>query len=65
MYITIDRFEGQYAVAELEDGTLLNVPRRLFPAAKEGDVVRINVDPEKTQAKRNEVKNLTDKLFRD
>ncbi len=26
MYIVIDRFEGEYAVLELEDGTFVTVP---------------------------------------
>ena len=65
MYITIDRFEGQYAVAELENGSFLNVPRVLFPTAAEGDVVLIRVDQEATQARKKEVQNLLNKLFKD
>lgn len=38
----IDRFEGEYAVIETEDG-MINVNREFLPAdAREGDVVTIN-----------------------
>ena len=65
MYITIDRFEGQYAVAELEDGSFLNVPRALFPTAGEGDVILIRIDKEATQARKSEAQSLVNKLFKD
>ena len=42
MRVIIDRFEGGYAVAEL-DGKMLNVPRELFAGAKEGDAIEITV----------------------
>lgn len=65
MYVTIDRFSGQIAVVELEDGTHLDVPRALFPTAKEGDVICIAIDQEKTAAKKSQVQSLIDKLFKD
>ena len=42
MRVIIDRFEGNIAVVELEE-QMLNVPRALFPGAKEGDAVEITV----------------------
>ena len=42
MRIIIDRLEGDYAVAELGE-QMLNLPRVLFPNAKEGDTVEITV----------------------
>ncbi len=42
MRIIIDRFEGDIAVVEL-DNEMLNVPRGLFPGAREGDAVEITV----------------------
>ncbi len=65
MYITIDRFEGQYAVAELDDGTFLNVPRRLFPTAAEGDVILIRIDRDETLSRQAEAQELINKLFKD
>ena len=41
MRVIIDRFEGDIAVVEL-DGETLNVPRALFPDAREGDTVELN-----------------------
>jgi len=37
MRITIDRFEGNYAVVELPDKSTWSVPKELFPGAVEGD----------------------------
>ena len=35
----IDRFEGEFAVLEKEDGGTIDVPKTQIPDAKEGDVV--------------------------
>ena len=32
MRVIIDRFEGDYAVVELEDGSMVNMPKSLVPA---------------------------------
>jgi len=41
MKFIIDRLEGDFAVLEAEDKTMLDVPRSLLPAdAKEGDCLR-------------------------
>lgn len=64
--LVIDRFEGDFAVIELEGGTVIDVPRWLLPAgASEGDViivqppesdsadtVTLRVDPDATAASR-------------
>ena len=42
MRVIIDRFEGEFAVVELNE-KLFNVPRELFAQAKEGDAVEITV----------------------
>ena len=50
MKITIDRFEGDFAVLELPDGKFINVPKVLFCDAKEGDrfeIQRLNEDTDK------------------
>ena len=41
MNYSIDRFEGECAVLEKEDGTFLNVLRKFLPQeAKEGDMLQ-------------------------
>ena len=67
MKVIIDRFEGDFAVCEKKDRTMLNVKRdKLPPYAKEGDILNINGDvitvDSATTAKR---KNTVSKLFAD
>lgn len=65
MIITIDRFEGDIAVIETESGEIYNIPRALVPDAREGNAVRITVDREQTQSKKEEIEGLMDELFKD
>ncbi len=41
MQVTIDRFEGNWAVVEIEKGKFAKMPDVLIPDGKEGDVVLI------------------------
>ena len=43
MRVIIDRFEGEYAVVELEDGSMAYLAAKLLPGAREGDVVLIKI----------------------
>lgn len=63
MLITIDRFEGDYAVAELEDGTFADIPKQLFPNAKEGDIYSLERSGQAISERNKKIKRLTDKLF--
>ncbi len=63
MLLTIDRFEGEYAVAELEDGRFADIPKILFPDAKEGDVYSIEKSKKSTAELHTKIKRLSDKLF--
>lgn len=54
MRVIIDRFEADYAVVELEDGSMAHMAVKLLPGAREGDVVEIKVDREET-ARRKEL----------
>lgn len=65
MEVIIDRFEGNYAVVEIEKGKLVNMPRILVPDAKEGDVIKIIVDKEATKKRQEHVKDLVNDLFID
>ena len=53
--VIIDRFEGEYAVVEMPDRSMVDVPRVLFGGAKVGDVVNITVDSEETQLRKADV----------
>ena len=63
MRVIIDRFEGDFAVCEKDDRSILNINRRDLPSdAKEGDVLnvdgyKINIDTDET-AKRKEMARL-------
>lgn len=65
MQITIDRFEGDFAIIELPDKSFLNIPRKLFDGAVEGDVVDITINAAETELRRKNVKKLMDELFID
>lgn len=40
----IDRFEGEYAVLETDDGTVILPKKELPPEAKEGDILVLKND---------------------
>ncbi|CDI48156.1 DUF3006 domain-containing protein [Clostridium tetani] len=66
----IDRFEEEYAVVELEDGSMLNLPKLEVPKeAKEGDVLLIkldvSIDYNKTEKLKKEIEELTKDLWED
>ena len=63
MKIIIDRFEGEYAVVEMEDRTMVNLPRVLLPGAKEGDIIRIEIDVEETEKRKREMEKRMDALW--
>ena len=65
MQVVIDRIEEDYIVVELEDGTIVDVPRVLIPGAKEGDLVDIYINRDDTDKKNKEVNRLMDDLFID
>ncbi len=65
MKVIIDRFEGDYAVVEIDVGKFVNMPKILIPNAKEGDVVEIIVNQEETQKRKEHIKDLMSNLFQD
>lgn len=65
MKVIIDRFEGDYAIVELDIGKVINVPKILFPNAKEGDVFKIEIDKEETNNRKNKIQGLINELFID
>ena len=63
--LIISRFEGDWAVIELEE-TSFNVPKTLLPQeAKEGDVINISisVDQEATASRKQQINELFKDLF--
>ena len=66
MEFVIDRFEGEFAVVELADGKIAELPKALLPiGAKEGDTVKIFVDEYKTIKREKEIKELMDDVWED
>ena len=65
MKVTIDRFEGAFAVVELPDKTFINVPKQLFSEAEESDVIDITIDKNETNERKKRISGLMDDLFRD
>lgn len=69
MKVTVDRFEGEYAVCEKEDRTMMNILIKDLPAGvKEGDVLLIEKDSIifdniETKKRKENIKNLMDKLW--
>lgn len=65
MQVIIDRFEGEYAVVETDNGNFVNLPKILVPDSHEGDVVDISINREETEKRSENIKNLMDDLFED
>lgn len=64
----IDRFEGEFSVIELDDGTMINMEINLLPKeAKEGYVLNltdeITINYEETEKRKKEIEELTEGLF--
>ncbi len=65
MYVTIDRFEGKFAVVELPDGRFANLPCALVPVgAGEGGVLKIEYDPAETERRQKQAQTLFDEVTR-
>jgi hypothetical protein len=69
MKVMIDRFEGDFAVCEKEDKTMIDIERRKIPAeAKEGDALlvegnKIIIDEEETKKREERIEDLTKDLW--
>lgn len=70
MKVTIDRFEGEFAVCEKPDRTLINVPKGKLPAgAREGDILimegeTIRLDTQATSKRKKDINRLMDDLWK-
>ena len=64
----IDRFEGEYAVVELQDGKLINIDKVKLPKGiEEGMVIHIlesiTIDIDETKKRKAEIEKLTEDLW--
>lgn len=70
MKVIIDRFEGNYAVCEKEDGNMINIERnKILEEAQEGDVLLITedeiiIDHAETKTRKKEIEALTKDLWK-
>jgi hypothetical protein len=70
MRVVIDRFEGDYAVCEKSDRTMVTIERKRLPkGVKEGDVLIIDgdivrFDESETKHRKEQVKKLMDELWK-
>ena len=65
MKVIIDRFEGEFAVVEIETGKCINIPKILIPNSKEGDVVNIGIDEKETEDRKKYIQDLMNNVFED
>lgn len=69
MEFVIDRFEGEFAVLEDENGSFQNIKKSLLPQnAKESDCVifkdgKYTISKEKTESLKQEIDDLMEDLF--
>ena len=63
--LIIDRFEGNYAVVETDDGVILMPHTELPKGAKEGDCLRLTVDGKGTSARKKRIEGMMNNLFKD
>ncbi|ACM59362.1 Protein of unknown function (DUF3006) [Caldicellulosiruptor bescii] len=61
--VVIDRFEGNFAIVELEGRKMVAVPIEIVPEdAKEGDVLVISIEVQSTQERKQRIKDLFESL---
>ncbi len=66
MEFVIDRFEGEFAIFELPDGKIVELPKVILPdGAKEGDIVKVIIDKNETKKSQKEIKELMVDVWED
>lgn len=64
MNFIIDRFEGDYAVVELENKDMIDIPRTILPVdAKEGDIINISIQETETENQKKRIQDKFNSLF--
>ena len=65
MNVIIDRFEGDFAVVELENKKIANMPQQLIPiGAEEGTVLTITINNDETEKRRAGISRLIKDLWK-
>lgn len=68
-YLSIDRFEGNFAICVDDDENIIKIKRTKIPKkAKEGDVLKVlngvyEIDDKETKIRKKEMYDLQDELF--
>jgi len=66
MKLTVDRFEGIYAICELENGEFVDIPRKALPEGiTEGSKLLIEVDDAEKEEDQDRIRKKMDRLFKD
>ena len=63
MDVIVDRIEGDYAVVEIEKGNMSEIPLELVPYVKEGDIVTITINKDKTEKRKKTIEELMNSVF--
>ena len=66
MQVTLDRFEGDAAVLELESGDTMRVPRSALPTeTHEGDVIEmtLGINPAATDGRTHQAKDILNEIL--
>lgn len=64
MRMIVDRFEGELAIIELENGEFIDLPKKVLPNnANEGSVINIICDDEETQQLKVTAKKKMNSIF--
>lgn len=63
MEVIVDRIEGDYAIVEIEKGNMSNLPLDLVPNVKEGDIVTITINKDKTEDRKKNIEELMNSVF--
>lgn len=61
--VILDRFEEDFALVELENKEIVNIPRILVSEAEEGDIIEIRICKEETRQRQEEIEKITNDLF--
>lgn len=65
MKVVVDRIEGSYAICELENLKIVNIPLDILGEIKEGDILSIDINKENNMETKERIENLVNDLFID
>ena len=66
MTVTLDRFEGNFALVELPDKKIVQIPKQLIPEGSvEGTVIRIEIDRDEAANREKRIEHLRNTLWAD